>query len=62
VSELQDLLAAMVGTSAPGGCDDCDAVQTLERDPRMPGIYLLHVQHDETCPTYQRLKRNGVAR
>lgn len=41
----------------PGGCDDCDAYQTLERDPEHPNIMHLRVWHDDTCPFLNRHQR-----
>lgn len=32
----------------PGGCDDCTAFQTVEQ--HHPGIYVLTVHHDDSCP------------
>lgn len=47
-------------TSIPGGCDDCLAEQTIEQ--RSPGVYLLLVHHDNTCPSYQRMVTNRAQR
>lgn len=48
-------IAASVGTGRiPGGCPDCDAYQTL--DASAAPVYRLTVHHDDTCPTYLRLK------
>jgi hypothetical protein len=38
----------------PGGCLDCDAYRTFVAEA--PGLYLLTVHHDETCPAYRQLK------
>ena len=40
------------GRRLPGGCEDCDAYQTLARHPddARGGVYVLTVHHDETCP------------
>jgi len=62
VRDIHESLGELVGQTRPGGCDDCDAVQTVERDPDLPGLYHLQVQHDDSCPTYRRLKRKGLAR
>ena len=43
-------LDQMAGHRMPGGCDDCDAYQTV----RLVGsIYVLAVHHDQTCPYYR---------
>lgn len=36
-----------------GGCDGCNAVQEMHEAE--PGVYVLNVIHDETCPTYRRI-------
>ena len=45
-------LEAMTGHRIPGGCDDCDAYQTVERRPddAWGGVYVLTVHHDDGCP------------
>lgn len=45
------VLDAMVGHRLPGGCDDCDAYQTMSQV--VPGVYILTVHHDPTCPDYR---------
>ena len=49
-------LGHLDGQAWHGGCDDCDAVQTLHVVPG-ESIYLVHVQHDDTCPTLARMTR-----
>jgi len=34
----------------PGGCNDCNAYQTVEQ--AAPGLVLLTVHHDHTCPSH----------
>jgi len=53
-------LEATIGRQIPGGCEDCDAFQTVER--MHPGVYVLHVHHDATCWTLRRIvrERGGV--
>lgn len=48
----ESALAAMTGRRLPGGCDDCDAFQVLSRLPNDTWgcVYVLTVNHDETCP------------
>ncbi len=41
-------LAALVGRNLPGGCDDCNAHQTVTQTDA--DLYVLTVHHDETCP------------
>jgi hypothetical protein len=41
-------LEHLTGRRLPGGCDDCNAYQTVRRvDGR---FYVLTVHHDDTCP------------
>jgi len=45
----------------PGGCTDCNAIQELREVE--PGVLLLEIQHDATCPTYMAIvaRRGGAA-
>ena len=46
---LLDTIAAMIGDQRiAGGCDDCDAYQTMSQTE--PGVYSVTVSHDESCP------------
>ncbi len=47
-------LDTLTGRRFPGGCDDCTAYQTVEQ--QAPGVYLLTVHHDDTCPDYQAMR------
>lgn len=49
------VLDALTGQQMPGGCDDCDAYQTVTRQDT--GVYVLAVHHDDTCPFYRRITR-----
>lgn len=46
-------LEAAKGQHIPGGCDDCGAHQVLNE--HSPGVYLLEIRHDSTCPTYRHI-------
>ena len=48
-------LDSMTGHRIPGGCDDCDAYQTMTTEAE--GLYELLVHHDVTCPFYRQLER-----
>ncbi len=51
-----DTIAVAVGNQRiSGGCDDCDAYQTVE--PSGPGVYVLTVHHDPSCPYYRGATR-----
>jgi hypothetical protein len=42
-------MAAKIGDRRmPGGCDGCDAYQTMTK--QADGIFSVTVHHDETCP------------
>jgi hypothetical protein len=46
------------GARIPGGCDDCNAEQTIQRFAA--GVYRLVVEHDQSCPwfaAYQQRRR-----
>jgi hypothetical protein len=47
-SPLNSSLDGMTGRRLPGGCDDCNAYQTMTRAGG--GLYLLTTHHDDTCP------------
>ncbi|MGV9281635.1 hypothetical protein [Streptomyces sp. NPDC003730] len=51
---------ALDGAVIPGGCDDCNAEQRLRQD--QPGMWSVGIHHDDTCPTWQRIRarRNGT--
>jgi hypothetical protein len=55
---LADLAEQLRDQHVPGGCDDCDAWQTLTGSS---GVYVLGVHHDDTCPTYLAMRRRGAA-
>ena len=44
-----------------GGCATCNAVQEMREVD--PGVWVLEVRHDPTCPTYRRIvaRRAGEA-
>ena len=44
-----ELLRCIHATEMPGGCDTCDAYQTMgEQD----GIFVITVHHDDWCKTH----------
>ena len=45
---FEDLLSSIGDSHIPGGCDLCDAYQTLEQAER--GMHLLTIHHDDWCP------------
>ena len=49
VPTTASVLDRLTGQRVPGGCDDCNAYQTVVKQD---GIYVLTVHHDSTCPYY----------
>jgi hypothetical protein len=41
------------GVRIPGGCDDCDAYQTV--NSTLAPIYRITVHHDDTCPAFRAM-------
>jgi hypothetical protein len=54
---LDDLFGQIEDRPIPGGCDECDAYQTVESPE--PGIHLIHVHHDDWCPRLRAMKARG---
>lgn len=52
-TDLSTILGPLAGHEIPGGCDTCAAVQTVQRDEQLAGIWHLVVRHAEGCPTYE---------
>lgn len=46
--------AELDGAVIPGGCDTCNAVQTIRQD--QPGLWSIGIAHDDWCPTWQRIQ------
>lgn len=59
---LDRMLAPLAGQRIDGGCDDCHAYQELEQVE--PGVWVLNVRHDNTCPFLASLddRRKGRRR
>ncbi len=47
-SSPASVLDQLTGHRIPGGCDDCDAYQTMTK--RDNGVFRVTVHHDDTCP------------
>ena len=50
--DVTEVLGAITGRRIPGGCDDCTAYQTVQQ--HTPGVFVLTVHHDDTCPAYRQ--------
>jgi hypothetical protein len=67
---IADMVRAYAGQQIPGGCDRCDAYQTVIPDGLGPNAHLLRVHHDDWCPalaahqgrTPNRAERRAQAR
>jgi len=54
-SAVASMLGPLDGQRIPGGCDHCDAYQTVA--PQAAGVWELLVHHDPTCPDYMAMRR-----
>jgi hypothetical protein len=54
---LRDMAQQFDGTRILGGCDDCDAYQTMEMVE--PTVAVIHIHHDDDCPTLARHQGTG---
>jgi hypothetical protein len=48
VGSLDDLFEQIEDQPIPGGCERCDAYQTVSTVA--PGVHVMNVHHDEWCP------------
>jgi hypothetical protein len=55
MSSLCSIARLLQGQKIPGGCDACDAYQTIAEDPDHAAITHITVHHDDTCPYLARL-------
>lgn len=46
---LDELVDVLNGRRIAGGCDHCDAYQTMRRD-ELVGVFRLSTHHDDWCP------------
>lgn len=52
------VLGPLDGARLPGGCDDCEAYQTVEPGP-FPGVWINRVHHDDWCPALALMEPAG---
>jgi hypothetical protein len=50
-NSVNKVLEQLIGSQICGGCESCDAFQTVAA--RRPGAYVLTVHHDAWCPEQQ---------
>lgn len=55
------LLESLTGERHPGGCDDCDAYQTVRPDETHM-VWRMTVHHDDWCPFYLSLQNRAARR
>ena len=48
MTDFDELFKKIEGHQIPGGCDACDAYQTVESPSE--GVAVLTVHHDDDCP------------
>lgn len=53
--DLVDVLGPLDGARLPGGCEHCDAYQTVENGGHA-GLWILNVHHDQGCPFLARVE------
>jgi hypothetical protein len=51
MNPLDDLFRQAEANEIPGGCDQCEAYQTVESTS--PGVHMIFVHHDDLCPILQ---------
>lgn len=51
---LADVLGPLDGARIPGGCDHCDAYQTVA--PFAAGVWTITVHHDDWCPMLKSIE------
>ncbi len=56
-TDLDPATLALIGrlSACPDCCADTELVQSS------PGVHVLEVRHDDTCPTYRSIQRDGHA-
>ena len=52
---LQEVIGSFVGREISGGCDHCDAYQTVT--PIMPGGWSVGIHHDDWCPWWAEYRK-----
>lgn len=51
-----EMFAPLDGARLPGGCDSCDAEQSIAT-AGTPGVWKLTILHDDDCPVLARHER-----
>jgi len=53
-----NILGPLEGAEIPGGCDQCEAYQTVQ--PIVAGVWSITVHHDDDCDVF--LRHQGLNR
>lgn len=56
---VSEMIRAMDGARVPGGCDGCDAYQTMHADHLGANAHAVIVHHDDWCPTLAQMNGDG---
>jgi len=56
---INDIFKALAGQRIAGGCDRCNAYQTMTKEH---GIHVIHVHHDDWCPFLARYEGRATTR
>jgi hypothetical protein len=54
VDPLVNIFGPLDGERVPGGCDSCNAYQTVRAE--VPGVWVVDVFHDDDCPVLLKMK------
>jgi hypothetical protein len=57
MSDLTNLFGPLDGAEIPGGCDYCDAFQTVEAV--QAGVWGITVHHDNWCPILKKATKGA---
>ncbi len=60
MSDITQWAASLDGARIPGGCDDCNASQTVHAIMR--GVTRIKIHHDDWCPTLARHENRAARR
>jgi hypothetical protein len=53
-------LAALDGAEIPGGCESCDAYQTVHANDGGADLHRITIHHDGDCPRWAAIRRRSA--
>ncbi|OAV78096.1 hypothetical protein [Dietzia sp. 111N12-1] len=56
---ISDIFQALGPHPIAGGCPDCDSETRFVT--HAPGVYVMEIHHDDTCPDYIARRARGAA-